>query len=358
MSFDIDNIRRQAESGHAESQFLLSQLCLQHQDLEGMAHWLREASERGVADAQAALGHCHERGLGMPSDCDAAMQLYDRAIDAHSVVAAYRKAELLYKSSRASDNEDTIRALLKSSASGGFEPALRAVAYLTAQSGRRSTVLDDTVPLFPERRELERRQLNDEPEIAVYNSVLDDSDCQYLVSLSRPYLRSSEVIDPDSERDGMHSTVRTSSGTYLPFQIVDLIARYIELKIVRATGESLENSEPMSILCYAPGQYYRPHFDYFDPKLPVTDGLLEDGGQRTASAVTYLAAPAGGGGTSFPDLGLAVPPRLGATLWFRNCHEDGTVDPRSLHAGDPVEQGSKWVVTKWFRERRTQYLEF
>jgi len=358
MSFDIDNIRRQAESGHAESQFLLSQLCLQNRDLEGMAYWLREASERGVADAQAALGHCHERGLGMPSDCDTAMQLYDRAIGGDSVVAAYRKAELLYKSTTARDNEDTIRRLLRSSAAAGFEPALRAASYLGAQTGCQSTALDDTVPLFPDRRKPERRQLNDEPAIAVYNNVLDDSDCQYLVNLSRPYLRSSEVIDPDSERDGMRSTVRTSSGTYLPFQVVDLIARYIELKIVWATGESLENSEPMSILCYGPGQYYRPHFDYFDPELPVTAGLLEEGGQRTASAVTYLAAPASGGGTSFPDLGLAVPPQLGATLWFRNCDEDGTVDPRSLHAGDPVEQGNKWVVTKWFRECRTQYLEF
>ena len=358
MSFDIDNIRRQAESGHAESQFLLSQLCLQNQDLEGMAHWLRKASERGVADAQAALGHCHERGLGMPCDFAVAMQLYDRAIGGQSVVAAYRKAELLYKSLAAEDNQDTIRELLRSSAAAGFQPALRAVAYLTAQAGKQSTVLDDTVPLFPDDRTLERQQLNDEPAIAVFSGVLDDGDCQYLVNLSRPFLRSSEVIDPDSERDGMHSAVRTSSGTYLPFQVVDLIARYIELKIVRATGESLENSEPMSILCYAPGQYYRPHFDYFDPKLPVTAGLLEDGGQRTASAVTYLAVPSTGGGTSFPDIGLAVPPQLGATLWFRNCHADGTVDARSLHAGDPVEQGSKWVVTKWFRERRTQYLEF
>ncbi len=358
MSFDIDNIRRQAESGHAESQFLLSQLCLQNQDLDGMAHWLRKASEQGVADAQAALGHCHERGLGMPSDFTKAMQLYDQAIDGHSVVASYRKAELLYKSRAAEDSQDTIRALLRSSAAAGFEPALRAVAYLTAQAGNQSTTLGDAVPLFPQGQDLEQRQLCDEPAIAVYDNVLHDNDCQYLVNLSRPFLRSSEVIDPDSERDGMQSGVRTSSGTYLPFQVVDLIARYIELKIVQATGESLENSEPMSILCYAPGQYYRPHFDYFDPKLPVTAGLLEDGGQRTASAVTYLVAPAAGGGTSFPDLGLAVPPKLGATLWFRNCHADGTVDPRSLHAGDPVERGSKWVVTKWFRERRTQYLEF
>jgi prolyl 4-hydroxylase len=113
----------------------------------------------------------------------------------------------------------------------------------------------------------------------------------------------------------------------------------------------------MSILKYAPGEYYRPHLDYFDPKLAVSSTFMEDGGQRTASAVTYLTAPGKGGGTSFPNLGLTVPPAAGSTLWFRNCSADGQVDERSLHAGDTVEEGEKWVVTKWFREGPTQYLQ-
>ncbi|MDJ0711738.1 MAG: 2OG-Fe(II) oxygenase [Woeseiaceae bacterium] len=357
MSLDTDKIRRQADAGHAESQFLLSQLSLQNGDLDAMAHWLREASANGIADAQAALGHCHERGLGMIRDYAAALEMYDVAVASQSPVAAYRKAELLYKSSLVTGHLDSIRSLLQVAAAAGFEPALRTVAYLNAQCGRRSTELGEDVPLIPEIRDLDRQQVNDEPGIAVFSRVLDAQDCAYLINLSRPYLTSSDVIDPNSERDGMRSTVRTSSGTYLPFQLVDFIARYIELKIVQATGESLENSEPMSILCYAPGQYYQPHFDYFDPKLPVSAGLLEDGGQRTASAVTYLAVPDAGGGTSFPNLDLTVPPQPGATLWFRNCHANGSIDPRSLHAGDPVERGSKWVVTKWYREGRTRYLE-
>jgi prolyl 4-hydroxylase len=84
---------------------------------------------------------------------------------------------------------------------------------------------------------------------------------------------------------------------------------------------------------------------------------MEDGGQRTASAVTYLAAPSKGGGTSFPNLDLTVPAAAGSTLWFRNCSADGQVDERSLHAGDTVEEGEKWVVTKWFREGPTRYLQ-
>ena len=353
----IDKIRENAENGQAESQFLLSQICLQNRDLDGMLRWLKAASASGLADAHAALGHCHEKGTGVARDFAVAHKLYDQAIAGGSMPAAYSKAELLYKSVDGPDREDEIRQLLRSAARAGIPPAQRAVNYLAAQSGQRGLELPDSVALYPAPRDHARTDYSASPAIAVCDDVLTADDCAYLVSLSRPYLTHSDVIDPNSQQDGMHSDVRTSSGTYIPFELVNIIGRYIELKIVLAVGEKLLHSEPMSILRYAPGEYYKPHFDYFDPRLPVAAGLLEDGGQRTASAVTYLAVPGAGGGTSFPELAVTIPPKLGATVWFRNCDNEGNIDPRSLHAGDPVTQGEKWVVTKWFRERPTRYLQ-
>jgi prolyl 4-hydroxylase len=171
-------------------------------------------------------------------------------------------------------------------------------------------------------------------------------------------MKRANVIDPGSQEGGMVSDVRTSMSTYLPFGMVDIISRYVESKIIRETGEDLACSEPMSILYYSPGEYYRPHVDYFNPKLKVSKALFEDGGQRMASAVTYLTAPSVGGGTSFPRLKLATQPDAGGSLWFRNCFPDGQVDDRTLHAGDTVDQGEKWIVTKWFRQRPTRYIEF
>jgi len=356
-SLPIDQIRDKAEAGQVESQFLLSQICLQGRDFEEMLYWLQKASDGGLPDAHAALAHCHEKGTGVALDFDAALRLYDQAIAGGSVPATYSKAELLYKSQDGPNRQDEIRQLLRSASLAGFAPARRTAAYLAAQSGQTGLELPEAVALYPARRETKRVSYNAEPEIALFENVLTSDDCAYLVELSRPYLTHSDVIDPDSQRDGMTSDVRTSSGTYIPFELVDIIGRYIELKIVNAVAEDLQNSEPMSILHYAAGEYYKPHFDYFDPKLPVTEGLLQDGGQRKASAVTYLAVPNAGGGTSFPELDITVPPELGATLWFRNCNANGTVDPRSLHAGDTVAQGEKWVVTKWFRERPTHYLQ-
>jgi len=261
----LAQIRARAEGGHAESQFLLSQICLQNGDIDGMVTWLREACDKGVPDAQAALGHCHEKGVGIDRDLAAAIDLYDLAVDAGSVAAGYRKAELLYKSRHGPEKEDEIRALLMSAAAAGFEPARQTAGYLAAQSGTRESGLKEAIPLYPQPARLERQDYCDDPAIAVYASVLNAAECAYLVALSQPHMKHSNVIDPESRSGGMVSDVRTSSGTYLPFDLVDIISRYIELKIVLATGEDLERSEPMSILRYEPGEYYRPHYDYFDP---------------------------------------------------------------------------------------------
>ena len=228
---------------------------------------------------------------------------------------------------------------------------------LPAPSPDQIIQFDSEFALYPTTTDVERQVICADPAIEVLHGVLDVVDCAYLMFVSRPYLQRAAVIDPDGDKKGMVSKVRTNMSTYIPFELVDVISRYIELKIIYASGEELMYSEPMSILCYAPGEYYRPHFDFFNPRLTIAKQFMQDGGQRTASAVTYLSAPTAGGGTSFPNLNLTVPPAAGGTLWFRNCSEDGQVDERSLHAGDTVEAGEKWVVTKWFRENPTPYLK-
>ena len=233
-------------------------------------------------------------------------------------------------------------------------------SVLSAPSSVQNIQFGKEFALYPKDADVERKVISADPPIALLQDVLDLVDSAYLMFVSRPYLQRAAVIDPDDidgGKKGMVSNVRTSMSTYIPFELVDVISRYIELKIIGAADEELICSEPMSILCYAPGEFYRPHFDFFNPRLEIAKKLMQDGGQRTASAITYLSAPTAGGGTSFPNLSLTVPAATGSTLWFRNCSADGQVDQRSLHAGDTVEAGEKWVVTKWFREKPTSYLK-
>ena len=353
---DPSQLERDARDGHPKAQFLLSQHCFQQGDLGQMIYWLEQADATGLRDASEALGFCHEIGRGVPQQFAPALTAYDRAIVAGSEQTKFHKAQLLYKCRDAEACDAAIRELLFSAAEAGQPRATAVINYLARDQGL-SAADTSALQLFPASA-ADHETLSQDPVIRLYHNVLTPQDGEHLARLAQPHLQRADVIDPDGSKAGVSSQVRTSLSTFLGYAQVDFIGRYIERKLVHAVDGDLARSEPMSILCYAPGEYYQPHYDYFSPNLAVSQKHLDDGGQRLASAVTYLSQPGQGGGTSFPDLNITVPPQQGSTLWFRNCDASGQPDPRSLHSGDPVMAGQKWVVTKWFREQDSGYLLF
>lgn len=58
-----------------------------------------------------------------------------------------------------------------------------------------------------------------------------------------------------------------------------------------------------------------------------------------------------GGSTSFPNIGLQVQPKKGSAVFFANTDAQRRPDQQTLHAGDPVVSGVKYIATKWLRER-------
>jgi len=48
---------------------------------------------------------------------------------------------------------------------------------------------------------------------------------------------------------------------------------------------------------------------------------------------------------------VPVRPRAGNLLVWNNLTADGEPNPRSMHQGSPVGAGTKYVITKWYRER-------
>jgi len=106
------------------------------------------------------------------------------------------------------------------------------------------------------------------------------------------------------------------------------------------------NNELMQVHFYEVNQLCEPHQDYYE----TTNYSLKRFGQRTATLLFYLNDPISGGQTSFPRLGITVPARTGDVLFFLNCTREGVVDPRTLHAGEPVHEGSKWIGIKVINE--------
>ena len=186
------------------------------------------------------------------------------------------------------------------------------------------------------------------PRVVVLGGLLTADECDALVELARPRLRRSETVDTLTGGSEVNSA-RTSEGMFFGRAETALVDR-IERRIAALVRWPLERGEGLQVLRYRPGAEYRPHHDYFDPDHPGTAAVLRRGGQRVGTVVMYLNAPAGGGATTFPEVGLEVAPVKGNAVFF--SYDRPHPSTRTLHGGAPVLAGEKWVATKWLREGR------
>ncbi len=187
-----------------------------------------------------------------------------------------------------------------------------------------------------------------DPNIALLEGLLDDDECAELIEQSRGKLKRSEVVNRKTG-DFEVNPVRTSEGTHFARGETELVAR-LEARIAAVTGIPVDCGEPLQILHYQVGGEYLAHHDYFEPSDPGSAVHMAAGGQRVATLVIYLNDVPLGGATRFPNLDLAVRARQGNAVYFEYCNSDSELDERCLHAGLPVEQGEKWIATKWLRQ--------
>ena len=137
----------------------------------------------------------------------------------------------------------------------------------------------------------------------------------------------------------------------------DPLVRQIEDKICDLLGLPMEHGETFQGQRYAVGQQFKSHFDWFDPSQPYWASMERCGGQRTWTAMVFLNTPEGGGQTAFEKVGIKVQPRAGNLLAWNNMDASGAPNPFALHQGCPVTAGTKYVITKWIRERPWSYSD-
>ena len=96
-----------------------------------------------------------------------------------------------------------------------------------------------------------------------------------------------------------------------------------ELEGMRPVGAN----ERLRCYRYAPGQYFKPHFDGAFVRGPAERSLL--------TLMVYLNDPVAGGETHFPDCEVTVAPRAGMALLF---------DHHLLHESRTLRAGVKYAV--------------
>ena len=75
------------------------------------------------------------------------------------------------------------------------------------------------------------------------------------------------------------------------------------------------------------------------------------GGQRVGTFLMYLSDVDAGGATRFPSVNLEIRPKAGMAVYFADLLATGEPDRLSLHASIPVIEGTKYLATKWLREK-------
>ncbi len=192
-------------------------------------------------------------------------------------------------------------------------------------------------------------RLCDAPDASVFRGVFTPEECEYVVASASPRLAPSQTVDPRtgaSRRDAYRTSLTATLG---PVDL-DLALVSFSRRLANLAGRPHQNGEFFSVLHYSPGQEYRPHFDWLPPGEDFNRG-----GQRVTTALLYLNADYSGGETHFltPDIRFKGVP--GDVLIFHNAAPDGSPDKSARHASLPVSRGAKWIVSKWFREKKYNF---
>ncbi len=172
---------------------------------------------------------------------------------------------------------------------------------------------------------------------------LPDAECDRLLAMIDARRRRSTVLS-----DGSGGEFRTSDSCDMDRLSPEV--RPVDEGIAALLGIDPANGETMQGQRYAPGQHFRAHHDYFNEAESYWPKMKATGGQRTWTAMVYLNDVAEGGATWFPRAGIRVSPKRGLLLAWNNMNPDGSPNDDTQHEGMAVVRGTKYIVTKWFRE--------
>ena len=187
-------------------------------------------------------------------------------------------------------------------------------------------------------------------DIFIVRDLLDERDCAELVALIDADREPSKLLSPTEDPE-----FRTSDSSNLnPYD--EAVGR-AEAKITELMGIDAAQGETIQGQRYAVGQQFKPHFDFFHEGEPYWDDMHKSGGQRTWTAMVFLNDVDDGGQTFFQQAAVKVTPRRGNLLTWNNMDASGQPNAYAIHQGMPVLAGTKYIITKWFRERPWSYTE-
>lgn len=193
-------------------------------------------------------------------------------------------------------------------------------------------------------------QVSEHPNIFTVDEFVSRSECAHLMTLAGQDLRPAHTLTADIL--SQENLAFTGNMAALQTVLCDAAVRQVERRIAGVFRLPSSHVEPLSVLRYQAGHSYAPHVDYFDAaRMQENQSKGDYAGQRVASFLVYLRAAEAGGETHYLAIGRKIAGRERMALCHFNCLPTGEPDATTLHTGEPVVRGEKWLARTTLREK-------
>lgn len=185
----------------------------------------------------------------------------------------------------------------------------------------------------PGPAQIKAQLVNDAPEMMLYFDFLSPQEAEHLVRLAdgrwkrstTSRAKASELLgseDKASRGVETEGETRTSSSVFFDFD-EDPVVNRVAARVAHCAGFPLSHVEPLALIRYRPGEYFKQH---------------HDGSMRAKTVFVYVntVEPGSGGETYFPNLGLKIRPKACTAVMWGNRLPDGSADRRVDHEAMPL----------------------
>ncbi len=291
---------------------------------------LHQAAAQGDAAAMLMLGLWHIEGQALTRDLPVARDWIGRAASLGLQAAARIEAALCVTGvGTASDWAGALAVLRQWSDRDPI--ASRQLALIDA-AGPDAAGDPSNIPAA--------EPLSASPHVLRVPGLFSTAECTYLIEQAATRFQPARIFHEGQQRF-QPDPVRNSDNAGFPFIFESPLIHMLNRRIAQVSGTDVAQAETLQLLRYSTGQEYRLHLD-------AVPGLAN---QRIMTVLVYLNDDYDGGATSFPDLGIDHRGGIGDALIFANTLPDGRPDPATRHMGSPVTRGTKFVASRWIRQR-------
>ena len=203
--------------------------------------------------------------------------------------------------------------------------------------------------------------LDTETDLRLWQDAIDYDKCDKLINLCKP------AVNGMMARVGGNSyhVVRKADSIWLDEEWLKTddakLVSDIRKTISELSGRPISMLERLHVIRYNSGDYFLPHYDFFSQKNNESDIIhaVSDSDnpfeQRIETWMIYLNDDFVGGETLFQKEKIIIDPKKGGIVSWKNICKDGSLNYDSLHSGEVVSSGEKWIGIIWIRN--TDYVK-